>query len=75
MSDKIKKPYRRILDRNPLYALSERDLEKIDGLISLLGLAIYEIIVSRAVKQDAIAITPMENRLNKECYKTIDPKK
>ena len=62
-------------DRDPLYVLTEHDLNKIDGLVSMLNLAITEIINKRAVKDQYPdnEENPAQDDFNNECHDAIEP--
>lgn len=60
------------LYEDPLYILTNHDLEKIDGLILSLNLAITEIMQSRAVKVNPLGETPFMDAFNEKFYEIIE---
>lgn len=63
---------RRYSCRDTYYLVTETDLERIDGLISSLDLAISEILQRRAVRYDPFAETPAQNEFYDRVYAEIE---
>lgn len=65
-------PYVKTFYRPTHYLLSEDDLDRIDGLVSSLNLAITEIIGRRAVVHEPFPDTPAQDDFNEQCYSAIN---
>jgi hypothetical protein len=62
--------------KNPLYVLTEKDCEKIEGFIEMLHLAISEIIAQKNVYyDDSDDLTLEQDTFNQACYDVIESKK
>lgn len=58
--------------KSRLYIMTEQDLEIIDGLVSLLNLAITEVFASKVAIQEPFTHNPIQNKFNEHCYHIIE---
>lgn len=72
MIEEPENPYVKTFYRPAHYLLSEDDLDRIDGLVSSLNLAITEIIGRRAVVHEPFPDTPAQDDFNEQCYAEIE---